>query len=287
MTIVEALSQLANGYCGARYAGMTAAQQLEGIGALNAGLMELFGLLPESFKKKDLALAVLAPASLTIQATNGSATLVASAFSEAQVGRTVIADGDDAQHRVAGEDSLRDVWLGETGTHNATVYHDYVYGDAYPFNRLLSVPKLVCGREEIPLTLVNPETLDLHLLRGVGRPKYYWIEAGGISQGETIACAIRLLPLPSIAYRLRVTASYWPRRIKFADVAANAPLPVPDQLAEALIQLAGFHTLGLRGWDAMQASEVVTKAQAGRVSASGQPSSFGVPNNRVGTPIGW
>jgi hypothetical protein len=287
MTIVEALSRLANGYCSSRYAGLSAAQQLEGVDALNAGLMELFGLLPDCYKDKALSLSVEAPAALTIQAVSGSAMLAAPAFTEAQVGRTVKASGDPAEHRVAGASALRDTWLGETGTHDAVVYHDYVYGDVYPFNRLLSEPKLVCGSVELALRKINPENLDLELTRGVGRPRYYWLEAGGVSQGETVAAAIRLLPLPDVAYRIRVRACYWPRRIKFADVAANAPLPVPDQLADALVQIAGYHTLGLTGWDAMTPSEVVAKADRGRATASTQPAHLSVPTNRVGTPRGY
>lgn len=287
MRIVEALSRLANRHAGARFSGLTATQQADGVDALNRGLMELYELLPDWFKTKEISMSVEAPASVSLQATNGSATLVNTPFSSTHVGRTVLADADPAEHRVAGTGQLRDVWLGSTGTHNAVVYHDYVYGSDYPFDRLLSEPMLLDGSNTIALQLINPEAIDLRTARKVGRPEYYWIEAGGLSQGGTVPMAIRLLPRPAVAYRIRARASYWPKRIRFEDVPDNGILPVPDSLAEAFIQISGAHVIGLAGWDAMRSDEAMAHAQMGRARAARMTPSAGVPSNRVFTPRGW
>lgn len=290
MTIIEALSRLANRYAKNRYAGLTADEQIAGIDALNRGLMETFELLPDVYRQKEISLTVEAPTSVTLDAVSGSATLGFPAFTADHYGRSVIASGDEAVHRVAGESSLRDVWLGSTGSHPAVVYHDYVYGGDYPFDRLLSVPKLLSGRDELPLELINPEDIEvmrLRSIRGVGRPRFYWLEQGGVSQGETIATAIRLLPFPEMAYRIRIRASFWPRRIRFSDVSTNAPLPVPDAVAEAFIQISGAHIIGLPGWDSMGADEIMTHAQMGRARVARTPQTFGSPMNRIGTPRGW
>lgn len=287
MTIVEALSRVASRYSKSGYSGLSAQGQQEALDALNSGIRDAYRLMPDHYKDKELPLSVQAPAAATISAVNGSAALAGDAFTAEQVGRTVLAAGDDIQHRVAGLAALRDVWHGATGSAQATVYHDYVYGGDYPFNRLLAAPVLLAGSTELRLIEVNPRDLDLLFLRGVGRPRYYWLESGGVSQGSDLVAAIRLLPLPDMAYRLRVKAAYWPRRILFADVVGNASLPVPDVVFESVIQLAGVHTIGLAGWDKMPAQSVILHSQNAEANIRALPQAIGLPHNRVGTPRGY
>lgn len=287
MTTVEALSRIANQFSTVGYSGLTAQGQQEALHALNSAMRTAFRLLPDHYKDKPLSLPVQAPASVTIAAVNGSATLSASAFSAEQVGRSVVSVGDDIQHRVAGASALRDAWLGATGSAAATVYHDYVYGTDYPFNRLLDAPALVIGSTETALIEVNPGKVDALMLRGVGQPRYYWLESGGISQGGEVIAAIRLLPLPDRAYRLRVKASYWPRRIVYADVSANGTLPIPEVAVEAVVNLAGVHTIGVQGWERMAAQSVILHSQNAEAELGALPRYPGFSRNRVGTPRGW
>ncbi|MET0263235.1 MAG: hypothetical protein ABW223_10085 [Rariglobus sp.] len=286
MTIVEALSQLANRYSSARYAGLSAQGIKEGIDALNAGMMDLYRFLPDHHKSMQLPLAVESPRSVTISPVNESATLSTVGFQGKDAGRTVIASGDEIWHRVAGESALRDIWLGATGVTAATVYHDFVYGNDYPFDRLKTDPVILEGRTETRLRLINPNEQD-RACQSIGTPRYYWLESCGVSQGDELVCAIRLLPLPDRAYRLRVHASYWPKRILFTDVPGNANLPIPDMAADDFIKLSAAHTIGLQGWSEVSATTVLEQAGTARGNVSQHPQSVGRPRNRVGTPRGY
>lgn len=302
MTIVQALDRIANRYAGKLYALLSATEKQTAIEALNSAMFEVFRLLPQEYRTKTLHLAVEAPATVSIEAVEGSADLGNTAFTDAQLSRTVVAQGDAIWHQVGDTNALRDVWLGTTGTYAGIVYHDYVYGDDYPFERLLTNPILYDGNAEIALCQVNPEMdtqtygggnrmfgggLISNTMRSIGKPVYYWIESAGASQGAEPVIAIRLLPLPDRAYRLRIKASYWPRRVLFSDVEGAATLPVPDVCAEALVQIAGPHLSGIPGFTIMQPAIVSEMAASAREFATAQPSLLSLPRGRIYTPAGY
>ena len=288
MTIVEALSRISRRYSSRAYSALSAAETQEALEGLNAGMQELYSLLPEGYKIKPLSLSVEAPANETVNATEGSATLTADDFATADIGKTFVSSADPLWHRVAAINAFRDVWLGATGAEAGILYHDFIFGDDYPFVRLVSDPVLLDGAQAHPLRLLQQSQIDKQEIAGVtasvGRPRYYWIEQQGTSQGLDPMIAIRLLPVPDRAYRIRVRASYLPRRALFADIAANGVLPIPDSCVEAFIQIVGAHMSGLKGWDAVTPAKAESDALAGRSIPSRLPPHMHLQISRVGTP---
>lgn len=295
MKIVEAIFSVARRYAGKEYGALTPAQKLDALNGLNSAMMEVFRLLPQSYRVKTLHLYVNAPDAVSLQVTDASNELGNSPFTTDDIGRTVIAQGDAAWHQVGGENLLKDAWIGSTGTVAGTMYDDYIYGEDYPFECLISTPVLIDAAESIPLCLVNdpslimsaPNYYGVNEMRSIGRPRYYWTEPGGVSQGGQPVIAIRLRPIPDRAFRIQVKASYWPRRVLWADIEGNPELPIPDVCAESFIQLAGPHLVGIPGWNAMPATEVNTMAVIARDFCAAQPPVLVSPRSRVFTPRGF
>lgn len=290
MRIVQLLSRVAQRYAQKEYSALTAQQVTQALAGINSGMMEMFRLLPETYRVRPIAIHIEAPVTVSLQAVNGSATLGNTPFTAEQVGRGVVSSGDTIRNQVADTNTLFDVWLGSTGTYSATVYHDYVYSSDYPFERIISNPKLVDGHlisRRRELEQVQPDDVRLQNLPSVGQPRFFYAEPGGVSQGGEPVIALRLFPLPDRDYRMHFRAAYWPRRVLFADIEGNAVLPIPDQCAEALEQMAGPHLVGVDGWSMMSRAEVESAASMARDFCRSQPRQLSFSQPRVFTPRGF
>lgn len=289
MTIIEAVSRMARHHTRRDYSALTAPELADAVLALNTGMQELYQKLSPEYRQKPVSVLVPAPRVVTISATYGSKALGSAVFTEEEVGRSVMTSADTVRHRAGGVAALADAWLGTTGDHDVTVYGDAVAGDDFPFERMVGAPAILVGegRERV-LVPHQPEPTDMWAgsLGGVGEPRAYWLESQGNSQGVEPIVVMRLLPLPDRAYRLRYVASLAPRRIRFPDVETGAPLPVPDNFADALIPLALLNLVGVPGWavDAAAAREAYARAmrfvEMSRVRLDPAP-------RRVGTPVGY
>lgn len=286
MTSVEIIDRLARKHRRLGGSALTVAEVQDALYAINLALQALYQALPVEYREKTVHVLVPAPRAVTLSATNGSATLGASAFTTGEVGRTVVSSGDDIWHRVADEDALAAAWLGSTGSHSATVYGDAVAGDGYPFERMLSAPVLLEGSRERELVQIRDLRDTYEPGTRIGEPRYYWLSPQGNSQGEEPLVLLRVLPIPDRAYRLRYRASFGPRRVKFTDVANAAPLPVPDNYAEALVSMCGIHLASFPGWNIDTRLAAEERATALRFVALNK-TTLRASTNQVGTPAGY
>lgn len=290
MTIIEAISRLARHHPRRDFAALTAPEVADAVQALNGGMQELYQLLPPTFRQQVVSVLVPAPRAVSLQATNGTAALGAAVFATDEVGRSVVTSGDTIRHRVAGTDALADAWLGASGTHAATVYGDAVAGAGYPFERIVDAPSLVRDsgghRVLVPVDPLRHERYLDGLLGGVGEPRAYWLQPMGNAQGAEPIMVLRLCPLPDRAYRLRYTASFGPRLLRYADVDAGGPLPVPDNYAPALLALATTHLATMPGWAVPPSAASAARSLAmDFIHGARVPLSPAV--NAVGTPAGF
>lgn len=289
MTIVEAVSRLARHHARRDYSALTVAELADAVQGLNFAMQQLYQQLPVGYRHKTVSMLVPGPRETNIVAFHGATTLQAVAFDEDEFGRTVVTSGDSIRHRVGGTAELADAWLGATGTHPVTIYGDAVAGSEYPLERLVSAPVILSANgEERTLAHYPPNEHGCGdiALGSVGEPRVYWLQMVGNSQGLEPVMLIRVLPLPDRPYRMRYVASFGPRRIRVADVETGAPLPVPENFADALLALALVHLASLPGWtvDVARAREGAAAAlqfiQLSRIPLHAAP-------NRVGTPRGY
>lgn len=287
MTIIEAISRLARRHARKDYSALTAPETRDALGAVNAGLQSLYQAMPVEYRAKTVSVLLDAPRSVDLVATHGSATLGDAAFAvPGELGRTLVTSADTIRHRVAGENLLADAWLGPTGTHSATLYADAVAGADYPFERMLTGPAVLDGDTERTLEQIAEPRDVLAPGIGIGRPARFWIQPLANSQGHAPTFLLRVLPLPDRAYRLRYRAAFAPRLVAYAEIESAAPLPVPDNYAEAFLALCVPHLVGLPGWLPTPAEAEDGAARARRfVALANNP--LRPPANQVGTPHGY
>lgn len=293
ITAFQAVSRLARRHAGKGMAELSSAELLAAVEALNGGLVELFRLLPDSYREQDMVFTGLPRAGVSCQMVEGDAQLAAAAFGTEEAGRTIIFDsgGDGAWHQIAGEDRLRLPWLGTTGTHTATIYPDALTGNGGPVERLLEDPVMVESggtRRRLRLLTEQDRLGWLGESPKIGTPEYYYLQPAGFADAGASVAWLRLWPIPAVSVRLVARAMWWPRRLLVPDVQGGAvALPVPDAATEDFLDLCGVRLAVIPGWQAIpfQAASNAAAAATGRVRS--WTSQIFKPSNRVRTPFGW
>jgi hypothetical protein len=259
--------------------------------AANAALAQTYNALPTYFKEITEGFVLPAPQAIALAVTHGSSQLSSSVFTDAQIGRSVVLQGDPGWNQVVATDRLLNAYLGPTGTANGTLYGDAVWSTRYPFDRIIGNPTFTNpnlgffnGRQ-----LVRANEAAWPYAQQVGLPLVWWTQMLGNSQGNEPLLVLKVSPAPGSEYSIDVRMSYWSKRLTPQDYTDNTTLPVPDQFLETvLIPLALQAFMSSPAWlPKPDDSQIIVRGEKALAFATLQLGQPGVPNNRVGTPAGF
>lgn len=286
-TVVEVAERLARRLKKGSLPALSMAEAMDVVEAINAGLQECYELLPSWRRRTTVSLTLAAPVSVNLSLTNGSVDLSGGGdvFTTAQVGRSVVVDGDANWNEVQSTTKLLDEYQGATGVRAATIYGDSVYNDVTTFDGLIGAPILADSRKV--LAHFNPRAAGQS--PEIGEPRYFWTEPASAALGASPLVYIRVFPAPDRVYVLRCDMEFRPTRLRYENLHQAATLALQDQLIErALIPLCEWRLLRSPAWAAPELSAIIRDdAEAARALLRGQRQSVATPSNRVGTPPGW
>ena len=259
--------------------------------AANAALAQTYNALPTYFKEITEGFTLAPPQAITLAVVNGSYDVPDDSFTDAQIGRSVVLDGDPAWNQVVSTDRLLNAYLGPTGTANGTLYGDAIYSTRYPFDRVIGNPTFAnpnlgffAGRQ-----IQRANQAGWPYAQQVGLPLVWWPVMLGNSQGNEPLMVLKFSPAPNQQYTVDIRMSYWSKRLTPADYTDNTVLTVPDQFLESvLIPLALQAFMGSPAWlSKPDDGLVIDRAVAALQFAKLQLGQVASPNNKVGTPIGF
>jgi hypothetical protein len=293
MTIVQLFHRIGRRSKGGDFTKLSMTEQTDIAEAANTGLQEVYNALPAYFKEITEGFLLPAPQPITLAVIQNSNVLSSGVFTEEQIGRSVVLDGDPSWNQVIATDRLLNPYIGATGTVNGTLYGDSVYSQRYPFDRIIGNPMFANQN--------NAYLMRREMMRGnqgsalwpwqqkVGVPMIWWVQMLGNSQGNEPLMVLRFAPAPSIAYSINIRMSYWPKRLTLADYDAATTLPVPDQFLEScLIPLAIRAFMSSPCYQSNNDDVAVNaRAENGLQFIKNQPGQPASPNNRIFTPFGF
>lgn len=291
MKVVWLYSRIARRARTADFTKLSFMEQQDIAEAANAALAQTYNALPTYFKEITEGFTLPAPQAITLAVVNGSSQLSSSVFTDAQIGRSVVLDGDPAWNQVVSTDRLLNAYLGPTGTVNGTLYGDAIYSTRYPFDRVIGNPTFAnpnlgffAGRQ-----IQRSNGAQWLYQQQVGLPISWWPMMLGNSQGNEPLLVLKFSPAPNQQYTIDVRMAYWSKRLTPADYTDNTVIPVPDQFLESvLIPLALQAFMSSPAWLAgPQDGLIVDRANAALAFAKLQLGQVASPNNRVGTPCGY
>ena len=291
MMLVELIHRVARRARGGDFTKLELAEQGDVLQAVNAAMQKVYLALPIYFKQMTVGFLLPAPATVTISAINGSTSLNNAPFTLAQVGNTVIIDGDTAWNQITSVNTLQNPYMGPTGTVKGIVYGDSVYSDRYPFDRIVGNPKFA-DQSQLPLLRREMSNLTVPYLAmtpSFGAPNVWWVQPFGNSQGNEPLLFLRFFPLPDTAYAINVALAYWPQRVTIADYISNVIIPVPDQFLDAVLVPLAIRALMDTPAFASRNDEQTLKESAAEADQflRLQPGQVGSPSNSIGTPQGF
>lgn len=302
MTIVELFHRIGRRARGGDFTKLSMTEQTDIQDAANAALQECYNAVPSYFKEITEGFLLPAPQAITLAVVQYSSALSSSVFTDAQIGRSVVLDGDPAWNQVVSPDTLLNPYMGATGTVNGTIYGDAVYSTRYPFDRIIGNPTF--ANQTGPLGSAGGQMVNLTSAGGgsggsmganwwwqynVGVPQGWWVQMLGNSQGNEPLLVLRFAPAPSQAYAVDVRMSYWPKRLTLSDYNAASTITVPDQFLEAgLIPLALRALMSSPIWESKGDENFILERAANALTfCKNQYSHPAVPNVGVFTPWGW
>ncbi len=259
--------------------------------AANAALAQTYDALPSYFKQLTEGFVLPGPQPISLAVVHGSNELSSSVFTDAQIGRSVVLEGDPAWNQVISTDRLLNAYLGPTGTANGTLYGDAVWSTRYPFDRIVGNPTFAnrnlgfwSNRQ-----MAKANGGFGYWWQQVGIPQWWDVQTLGNSQGDVPLLVLKFAPAPNQEYAIDVRMAYWAKRLTPQDYTDNTILPVPDQFLETvLIPLALQAFMTSPAWKPNPDDErIVTRAEAALQFAKNQYGQPASPNNRVGTPPGY
>ena len=293
MTTVELFHRLGRLTREGDFTKLSMTEQTDLAQAATAAMQEVYGILPTVYKEMTEGFLLPAPLAVSLSTTKNSATLGANVFTTDQIGRSVVIDGDANWNQVVSANELLNPYLGESGTHAATVYGDAVYSTRYPFERIIGNPRF--PNQGSTLTM-NPNMRPTNdgsgwwlYQQSIGVPLYWWTQAIGGSQGKTPLLVLKFSPAPSKAYAISVRMSYWPKRLTLADYDNATDIPAPDQFLDGALVPIALQALTMTPiWNpAMDTRRFDEGAERARKFLRERPAQLAAPNNRVFTPIGY
>ncbi len=296
ITTVEFINRIARrARDGGDFTKLSLNEVLDVLTAANSALQHLYNALPIYFKEQTQGFVLPAPLAIaSIGVTQFGKTVTGYTFTEAQIGQTVVLDGDAGWNQIIGEDELLNPYMGPTGTVQGTIYGNAVYSPTIPLDRIVGNPVYV-NQNLTPIASLTMGRANAQngggwlLQQTIGMPQVWWPQSFGNSQGRSPIMCLRFAPAPDQAYAINVRIAFWAKRLTRDDYAANTELPVPDQFIDtALIPIALGQFLTSPAWQTRgDEDKVLQAAQDGEVFLRQQPGQVGAPNNQVYCPTGY
>lgn len=293
--IVQLFHRIGRRARGGDFTKLSLTEQTDIAEAANAALQRLYNVLPPYFKEQTQGFVMPGPLAVTnVGVTQYSKSVTGIAFTSAQFGCTVVLDGDAGWNQIIGESELLNPYMGDTGTVNGTIYGNAIHSDTYPLDRIIGNP-IFANQNTAPLygqqivRANNTNGLSWWLAQSVGCPQYWWPQVFGNSQGNQPIMVLRMAPAPSQAVAVNVRIAFWPKRLTLADYDANVELTVPDQFIEpCLIPMALAAFMSSPAWQIKgDEDRIELNGEKAEQYARNQYQAIGVPNNRIGCPIGF
>jgi len=293
MTTIQLFHRIGRRAAGGDFTKLSMTEQTDIAEAANSAIQEVYNALPAYFKEITEGFVLPAPQPITLSVVNNSNQLSSDVFTDTQIGRSVLLDGDPGWNQVIATNALLNPYLGPTGTVNGTLYGDSVYSMRYPFDRIIGNPMFAnqnsafLMRRELMKANNTPNVWPWQ--QTVGIPQTWWVQMLGNSQGNEPLMVLKFAPAPDIAYAMNVRLSFWPKRLTLADYDAATTLPVPDQFIEtALIPLAIRAFMSSPAYKSLNdENAVIARAENGIAFLKNQPGQPASPTNRIFTPLGF
>lgn len=283
---------------------------LDVLSAINAGLASFYREMPGIYKRTTLSHTLRAPRALTINFTGQYSNLVANdTFGLHDQGCTVRFGGGSSDNEVTGLNSLLDDYLGTVLSAPATLY-----SDAIPIQdvieRVIGHLRLYDNTQNSPTVLLRDERLrggrsrragwggweDVYypyeggFFGTIGRPRFYYLDPMGVSQGAEPEFLLRVAPLPDMDYTVRMEAELSTQRIVFADLSTARPINVSDAyLDDILIPLCEAELITSPFWRDKAQGPAIKDRQANVLATkmTKVPRDVAPVSNCVGRPVGF
>jgi hypothetical protein len=282
---------------------------LDVVSAINAGLNSYFRELPGIYKRAPLSHTLRGPRSVSITYLSQYGHEVGeSSFEPSMIGCTLRLGNGAADTQITGSNTVLDDYLGESlGPIPATVY-----SDAIPIQdvieRIIGNVRLYDNSQSQPTVLVRDErlrggragrlrqgswgedfTADCGLY-AIGRPRYYYLDPAGLSQGAEPEFLLRVAPWPDKDYTVRMEAELQTQRILFTDLITARAILVPDaHVDDILIPLCEAELITSPYWRDKSTVNAVLERQKNVLATklTKIPSDIAPSSNFVGTPPGF
>ncbi len=256
-------------------------ESVEIVAAINAALGEYFSLAPARFSKSTISRALPAPETRSVDAVNGSTDV--SSFLASQRGATVVIGDDPGQNEVISTSAVLDAYQGTSGTVSAVVYGDGIVIANGTYKRVLSDPRLNDGTQlRFDDGLLRGR---FNGVRGTGKPTRYCVEMTGESSGGLDVAILRVDPMPSRSYIVRMEIEALPLLVTYGCLSTPVAVPVSYDMEAHLIALCRWHLKGNKLFPDKKDTD--EKADAARNAVLSLAPAAGKPHGKVGTPRGF
>jgi len=286
---------------------------LDVLSAINAGLTSFYREMPGIYKRTVLSQLVRAPKTLKVTYLRRFDHFVQdNTFTSDMIGCTLRFGTKDADTVITGPNTVLDDWRSENlGPLDATVYFDTIPIQDV-IERIIGSIRCYDNSQSQPTILIRDERLrggramwwnwpwdqwgdswfplDGWLFGSVGRPRYYYLEAAGVSQGAEPEMYLRLVPFPDIDYTIRLEAELYTQRIRFADLTTARSILVGDAyIDDILIPLCEAELITSPFWRDKETIPTITARQQNVLATKlpKVPADVAPPMNLIGTPRGY
>lgn len=283
-------------------ANMPASIRLAMLDAINGSIQELYKDCPSVYREGWISAVLAAPASITLNVTNGSSAFTGYTADENQFGSTVVIGPDKNDNLLVPPNGLQDTYQGVSGAQPTMLY-----GDAVPLpadiETMLDEPQLIGHlprlRRHDPYwgnpwpwgpSLYWSDSINASPYRQVAIPRVYWVEANVPDQNGVPTFIFRVDPMPDIIYRVRFRALFYPQRLSMGDMQQNTTLTVNEAWIESMlipIILERMASAEPSLWQGSDPKTIAMDAERARGSISKIRVEISKPNNRAGTPRGY
>lgn len=280
---------------------------LDVLNAINAGLATYYRLVPGAFKRTTLSHTVRGPRTIPLVFTAQYSRLVADdSFVVRDQGCTVRFANGSSDNVVTGPNSLLDNYLRTDLNVDGTLYSDAVpiqdviervIGHLLLYSNSQSSPTPVARNERLRAGRSTQMRVDDGQdyysfetnLSTIGRPRFYWLDPMGVSQGAEPEFVLRLAPLPDVDYTIRMEAELSTQRLIFADLNTPREIYVPSNcLDDILIPLCEAALTSSPFWSDKTSIDRFMKAKETAIeNIKLMPSDIAEGANFIGTPPGF
>lgn len=276
MTIIQYMAKIARAAKNPDVASMSFDERQDVLDAANAATNDLYEKSPTFLREITEGFMFAAPTTIPLNVTFGSTSVGQGTFAESMLGCSIVIPGDPGWNQIQSDGTLQNPYVGPTASAVvATVYGDAVFSTRYPFDRILSNPQYADRRFASMLSRGLSRISDNGERRifenAVGRPRYWWVQQLGVSQGNQPSLVIRVSPAPDQAYAIKIRMAYWAKRMYPSDYDAGTVVTIPDNLLESvLVPIAKRFLITTPTFNKEMKDDVLDAAQRADASAAKQ-----------------